>query len=457
MLFFGGEVMRREVMPKLTMLLLLITCTLLAQPKPPKVSLDVRDATIQEVASMLSKQANVKIKVAQNVTGKVTIAVKDIYLDDLLDIILPPLKLKWRMEKDAYIIEPASEPVSGLERPPTIQPPVEPIERPKKAPGLPTPSQPKVELADRGLYPGGIVGFYYDDPDHAEYEVGAPPKGPFFTRFVMKRLDPQINFNWNQPSTPHPLLGYQYWSARWSGKFFVPQDGSYTFMLENLDDAGRLYVDDKLIIDAWRIQPMTTHQSEPIRLSKGWHSIKVEYHQGPGPGASIRLSWRLPNGEKEVMTFPHGLIAEYFDDPDHETFQLWQPPPGPCFTKKVLTRSENKIDYNWGPTPHPDINDQYFSVRWEGQLLVPKDGWYVFYLDNLDDAARLWIDDQLVIDAWRIQPPTSHASPKITLKAGLHKIKLEYHAGAPPVNSITLAWESEHFPKEVIPPAGEQK
>jgi len=44
-------------------------------------------------------------------------------------------------------------------------------------------------------------------------------------------------------------------------------------------------------------------------------------------------------------------------------------------------------------------NTEYFSVRWEGWLRPTLDEWHTFVLD-LDGDARVWVDDELLIDAW---------------------------------------------------------
>jgi len=57
-----------------------------------------------------------------------------------------------------------------------------------------------------------------------------------------------INFTWNTNS-PAPGVNSVFWSARYEGILLVPQEGTYTFYLDYLDDGGRLYVDGNRLIN----------------------------------------------------------------------------------------------------------------------------------------------------------------------------------------------------------------
>jgi len=313
----------------------------------------------------------------------------------------------------------------------------------------------------RGLYPAGLRGEYFEDPDPA-------PEGPFFTELKFARTDPQIQFLWTEGASPGEGIGTEYWSARWTGKLWAPETGDYVFSLDNLDDAGRLYVDGKRIIDAWLLQTWSSHSSQPIRLTKGEHDLKVEYHQGPGMGA-ILASWKGPNFEKEAIPqansfdandplrrgfLGEGVQGEYFEDPDHNTWAgLNAPPPGPFFQKRAFVQTDPTINFAWGngESPREGFGPGYWSVRWTGKLLVPKTETYTFYLDNLDDAGRLYLDGQLILDSWLVQAPASHASDPIRLEEGFHDLTVEYHQAMALAGSIQLAWESPSLPKEIIP------
>jgi hypothetical protein len=83
----------------------------------------------------------------------------------------------------------------------------------------------------------------------------------------------------------------------------------------------------------------------------------------------------------------------------------------------ALVRSESDINYDWGSgSPAPGvINADGFSAHWTGRFDLPA-GSYRFTL-TVDDGARLWVNDHLLIDTWRDQAAQTYNSD-IYLPAG---------------------------------------
>jgi hypothetical protein len=66
----------------------------------------------------------------------------------------------------------------------------------------------------------------------------------------------------------------------------------------------------------------------------------------------------------------------------------------------VLTQDVPEINFDWGfGSPAPVVPDDYFSARYERTLTIPP-GSYLLTL-RTDDGARLFVNDQLVLDDWR--------------------------------------------------------
>lgn len=123
--------------------------------------------------------------------------------------------------------------------------------------------------------------------------------------------------------------------------------------------------------------------------------------------------------------------------------------PG-AFTTLVGSQWDFTIDFNWQDgEPQVVGRSTLFAIRWEGQLQIEQAGTYRFYTVT-DDGVRLYINDQLVIDAWVDQGATEH-SGEIYLDAGAQDIKLEYyeHGG---FAMCRLLWSGPGIPKQVIPP-----
>jgi hypothetical protein len=69
---------------------------------------------------------------------------------------------------------------------------------------------------------------------------------------------------------------------------------------------------------------------------------------------------------------------------------------------------------------------------------------------HIDDGARLWVNDQLLIDSWQ-DNSGDKTSTTIDLTSGqLYDIKVEYyeHSGSA---SVQLYWASHSQAKQIIP------
>jgi endoglucanase len=118
----------------------------------------------------------------------------------------------------------------------------------------------------------------------------------------------------------------------------------------------------------------------------------------------------------------------------------------------LLTRTDPTIDFNWaGGSPAPGVvpADQ-FSARWEGEVEARSNEVYTFYVTH-DDGARLWVDDQLIIDNW-----TDHAaiedSGSIPLQLGQrYSIRLEFYENGGDATA-SLSWSTPAgIAKQIIP------
>ncbi|GKU30564.1 TIM-barrel domain-containing protein [Clostridium folliculivorans] len=105
---------------------------------------------------------------------------------------------------------------------------------------------------------------------------------------VLTRTDSSVNFNWgtNSPASGVPADNF---SARWTGNITVGDQDA--ILATTIDDGIRMYIDDKLVIDAWGPHDSSTLDAN-ITLAKGTtHSIKLEYNEG-ARDALISLKWK---------------------------------------------------------------------------------------------------------------------------------------------------------------------
>ncbi len=105
----------------------------------------------------------------------------------------------------------------------------------------------------------------------------------------------------------------------------------------------------------------------------------------------------------------------------------------------VLQRTEANIDYNWGDGSPlvGTVNADNFSARWTRYIDVTP-GTYSFTITS-DDGMRLWVDGELILDAWY-----EHAALTLTaqkyLGPGHHLIKVEYYEKAG-LAVVQLSWQ----------------
>jgi beta-glucosidase len=108
-----------------------------------------------------------------------------------------------------------------------------------------------------------------------------------------------------------------------------------------------------------------------------------------------------------------GLKAEYFNNTELR---------GPAAT----VRTDRQIDFNWDRfQPTAQLTPNSFSVRWTGKLTPVESGKYTLGF-TADDGARLYIDGQLLVDAWE-KNPTKTVTKEIALEAGRsYDLRMEY-------------------------------
>ena len=89
-------------------------------------------------------------------------------------------------------------------------------------------------------------------------------------------------------------------------------------------------------------------------------------------------------------------------------------------------RTDEQINFDWGrykPTAH--VGENNFSVRWTGKLTPAESGTYRLGA-TADDGVRLYLDGQLLIDAWKSNP-TKTVTKEVTLEAGrAYDVRMEY-------------------------------
>jgi hypothetical protein len=301
---------------------------------------------------------------------------------------------------------PTNTPTAYPTFPPTATPPPTDTPWPTDTPFPTATPTPDIVITD-------WKGEYFANPALA----GAP---------VLVRNDVDIDFNWGAGS-PNPGIPSDQFSVRWTRQLRF-KEGTYRLGI-TVDDGVRFWMDGHLLIDEWHDGSQTTYTVD-VYTSAGDHSLQLEYYEGLG-GAMVRFSRSKiqpptetplptdtpqptdtpPPTQPPTSPLPDRWQAEYYANMD-------------LLRRPILVREDPEINFDWGVgSPDERIPVDGFSARWTGKTWV-SGGLYVYYL-TVDDGARVWLDGQLVLDAWPAIIGQTY-STQLQLEEGVHTFQVEY-------------------------------
>ncbi len=231
-------------------------------------------------------------------------------------------------------------------------------------------------------------------------------RGEYFPRAdlvgppAVVRNDADIAFDWgfDAPVAGVPADGF---SVRWArGAWF--DEGIYRFHAV-IDDGVRMTVDGVRIIDDWR-DGGRREVTVDRWLSSGNHALRVEYYERAGE-AVAQIWW------ERVTSYPDWK-GEYWSNRSLRG-------------SPTVVRNDKAIDFDWGwGAPAATLPSADFSARWTRTMDFGA-GTYRFHI-LVDDGARLWVDDMLIIDAWR-DGSTREVSKDYALAQGTHAVRVAYY------------------------------
>jgi hypothetical protein len=247
---------------------------------------------------------------------------------------------------------------------------------------------PKTVAAETSLSAGHhlVVVEYYENMGNATASVSWAPvsaiqnwRGEYFGNRnlsgspLLVRDDAKIDFRWGAASPAPGTIPADGFAVRWT-RTINPGAGNYRFSM-TIDDGGRLWVNNHLLIDRWKDQAAQTYSGD-IYLPAGGVPIKMEYYENMGD-AVARLSWAQTDG---------GSAGVIVDDTDPGFVKGGSPtgwhtaPEGYggrlTWTKNNTTAQPN---YNWGRW-YPKLAPGRYEV------LV-----YIPYRYTTTAQARYWI------------------------------------------------------------------
>lgn len=279
--------------------------------------------------------------------------------------------------------------------------------------------KPKIKLTwedppciDTSVPPDRWRAEYFQNPDLSGKPVVIRNEG-------VRMID--LGDGLNRPQTRCALMKDEF-STRWSRTASFDAT-TYRFTVR-ADDGVRLFVDNRLVIDAWRDQYETSYTAD-VELTAGKHRVVMEYYNRFG-AAVAHLSWTAAPCAAAVQE--GNWRGEYFDNAD-------------LTGKPVMTRDDGSggIEFDWGlqgPEAACKLPVDIFSARWT-RTAAFSEGLYRFHFTG-DDGVRVLVDGKTVFEAWRDQM-ASH-SFDLALTAGNHRLTVEYfeHWGSA---AIQFSWQ----------------
>lgn len=119
---------------------------------------------------------------------------------------------------------------------------------------------------------------------------------------VIERVDATVDLDFGEGS-PGEKIGNEEFSMKWQGSVIAPDTGEYEFIVRT-DNGARLWVNDRdtALIDAWVRSGNDNEFRATIKLLGGRsYPLRLEFFKFKEKKASIRLLWKPPHGEVELI------------------------------------------------------------------------------------------------------------------------------------------------------------
>jgi hypothetical protein len=224
---------------------------------------------------------------------------------------------------------------------------------------------------------------------------------------AVERDETGLDHNWDDDA---PVAGIDddTFSARWETAAAL-DPGIYAFSV-TADDGVRVYVDDQLLIDEWQEQSASTYTAFfTVSDADDVTSFRVEYFEAYG-NAVLTASWEPFNMDVSADDTWTGV---YYDN-------ISLTPP------IEATDEREELDFLYDETaPVAGVGEDTWSAVWTRSVEIPADGIYRFSV-LADDGVRLYVDNQLVINAFIDQSATTYTAD-VSLEAGTTDVTVAYY------------------------------
>ena len=267
---------------------------------------------------------------------------------------------------------------------------------------------------------------------------------------------PRISVEASDPESTEPAGS----SPAEPGKFTIRRSGGIARVTVHLQTTGSAGSSDFSGLPTSLTLPLAASSAElpltPLADTLAESTELVQLAAAPSPDYSVATT--APANlliHDRALANGSGLLGSYWKHPNRTNH-------APYFTGAPgITRIEPTVHFISSSTfvwPGPPISasaslSEYFSSRWEGEVLPEFSQAYTFFA-HADEACRLWVNGQLLIDNW----PTTLPSPSLSERSAIlqveggkrYPIVFEHYNNGGGHRAV-LSWQSASQAKQVIP------
>lgn len=175
-----------------------------------------------------------------------------------------------------------------------------------------------------------------------------------------------------------------------------------------------------------KTQPHKPGKGKPAPATTGKQTGTVRWPKGSGTAKPGEPAFETPTVTSQTLfggPTVKGFVGDAYVVPEGTT-KL------PVFTDLVAFARLYTDKFDIAPQafsggfPGALQQDEWFAIQYNGKILIPTEGKWVFTL-NADDGAALYIDNQKVIDNDGVHTAKA-VTGQVELGSGTHNLRLEY-------------------------------